>query len=129
MKGIVERVRREKLKEKCEFCSMDIELEAVEKKEFNDVVNSFRAINVGNIFVEHCFLDFYRHHQEFITVCVECKDRKIYLEKKTIKNARGVASKLMLKWIIAARSNLLHHGINKWRIEGTDPTHRKKEHH
>ncbi len=68
----------------------------------------FRVYNIGRPFSADVFYQFYEFHQEFITVCVDCKDKKVYLSKTILKNAKGPAYKLVKKWLIMARSQMLH---------------------
>ena len=43
------------------------------------MVNLYRVQNVGKMFDEEGFLEFYRLNQEFITICLDCKDKNLHL--------------------------------------------------
>ena len=96
------------MKEVCEYCNMEVELESIEKRQFEELVSEFRVLNVGRLFDEAAFLEFYRIHQEYITICVECREKNLHLENRISKHSRE--GKLMLAWLMAARSRLLHRG-------------------
>lgn len=63
LKDIVNRVKKEQIRSVCEYCKMDVELQVLEKKEFHWLVNKFRIENVGKMFDESSFLEFYRLNQ------------------------------------------------------------------
>jgi DNA/RNA endonuclease G (NUC1) len=73
LKNIINCVKKEKIKKNCEFCNMDIELEALERKDFQELTNEFRVLNVNKAFDAQSFLEFYRLNQKYITICIECK--------------------------------------------------------
>lgn len=64
------------------------------------------------MFIKDHFIEFYKHKQEFMTVCIECKDKKVHLERKFV-DMGGVQRRLLLKWLIMARSRLLHKNKQK----------------
>lgn len=86
---------------------MNIELEVIEKISFATLVNEYRLMNVGRMFIPDHFVQFYKQKQECITLCIECKDKKLYLEKKHLDLA-GAPKRMLSKWLIMARSRLLH---------------------
>jgi len=62
---------------------------------------------VGREFQSDSFIQFYSLQQEFMTVCAECKEKKVYEGKKCI-NLHGIPYRLIKKWILMSRSPLLH---------------------
>lgn len=111
LKSIVNCVKKEQMQPICQFCKMDVELEVLEKKEFHQLANNYRVENVGRMFSEQSFLEYYRLNQEFITLCAECKEHNYHLESKIDK--KGPSSKIVLYWLLKARSSLLHKNKNK----------------
>lgn len=89
------------------MCSINIELETIEKIEFREIINEYRILNVGRPFIESHFISFYKEKQDFITVCFDCKEKNLHLEKKAIELA-GLPTIMMKKWLLIAKSRLLH---------------------
>ena len=114
LKDIVNKVKQQQIKEICEYCKMDVQLQVLQKKEFHWLVNKYRIENVGKMFDQHSFLQFYRLNQEFITICSECKQQNLHIEMKI--NSKNKSSKIVFYWLLMARSRLLH----KRKIEESD---------
>lgn len=65
------------------------------------------------MFIAEHFVSFYRYRQEYMTVCIECKDTKVNLMKKNVSvSVHGITLSLLKKWVIMARSRILHHPSN-----------------
>ena len=66
-------------------------------------------LNVGLQFIPESFISFYKTNQEFIITCLECKEKKLYLQKKKISNI-GNAKVILLNWFVRAKGRMLHRG-------------------
>lgn len=106
LKEIVNRVRKEQVKAVCEYCKMDVELQVLEKKEFHWLVNHYRTQNVGKVFDEAAFLEYYRLNQQFLTICLDCKEQNLHIESKI--NSKSKTSQIVFHWLLLSRSRLLH---------------------
>lgn len=100
---------------------MDVELEALERRDFQQLTNEFRLLNVSKAFDPNAFLEFYRLRQKYVTICVECKEKNLHLESKiTLKE---LPSKLVKRWHLIAKSYLLHRPTNQ-----RNSTHHSRRH-
>jgi hypothetical protein len=104
----------------CEFCKIDLELEVLERYPFYSIVNKFRVINVGKLFLPYEFIEFYKLHQQHITVCFECKLKKEHIHRnerlEIMKSRNNICAKILVrKWLMYSKSRLLHKNIIKPR--------------
>jgi hypothetical protein len=102
-----------KPKASCEFCKIDMQLEVLERYPFHTIVNRFRVANACRIFLPHEFLEFYRQQQQLITICFECRLKKEHIHRnerlEAARHRTNVCARLLIrKWLVCARSRLLH---------------------
>lgn len=122
LKKLVQDIVNKKKEGSCRHCGIDVELNIRENVPFLQLVRNFRVRLAGLPFNKDEWRKYYEKNQRFITLCSDCdlmhvvKNKqkmlnytKKLLTKKNEKNVEKDVSKLIfLKWLLLARSSLLH---------------------